>query len=94
MDRMTYRCGPNDCHVSVFREYEHQQAFQKLADYEDAEQDGKLVSVCFCKNCKYGFLDKEMSSPEKGWLYGCKYNRNSWRKENGFCSSGEPKTAT
>ena len=65
---------------------------EELLDWAKASEEGLLVKIpCRCKNCAEGHLDKEMSSPESGWLYACRITPNLWRGEDGYCWFGKPK---
>lgn len=65
---------------------------EELQDWAKASEEGLLVKIpCRCKDCVEGHLDKEMSSPESGWLYACRITPNLWRREGGYCWFGKPK---
>lgn len=62
----------------------------ELQDWAKASEEGLLVKIpCRCKDCTEGHLDKEMSSPEAGWLYACRITPNLWRREDGYCWFGK-----
>lgn len=67
----------------------------EIQAYRDAEAEGRLVKIhCFCKDCDFGYLDKEMSSPDRGWWYGCQENPNHYKRADGYCSTGVPREST
>lgn len=79
-------------------------AIDRLAAYEDsglspeqvqelakAKAEGRLVEVVRCKDCDRGYVDKDMSSPDRGWWYGCKDHKNYFKRADGYCSMGVPR---
>ena len=66
-------------------------SIEELQDWAKASEEGLLVKIpCRCKDCAEGYLDKEMSSPERGWLYACRITPNLWRGGDGYCWFGKP----
>lgn len=67
-------------------------SLEDLQQWSEAYQKGLLVQIpCHCKDCVDGRLDKEMSSPESGWLYACRNMPNIWRRADGYCWFGKPR---
>ena len=62
-----------------------QKAFDKLSDYEDAEEKGLLIKgTCFCKECIHHIRTDCGSTT----IY-CNKNE-CYMYENNFCAFGEP----
>ena len=98
MERLTERFrGFDNCGITIHAMTRDGQAnlssfadrvITKLADYEDAEEQGKLVQIeCHCKDCIY-WSDTVEGATEHvklciigGYMVG----------ENGFCTYGEMK---
>ena len=59
MNRLTYRDNtiPHINNkgeiIKAYSDYNVREIINKLADYEDAEEQGLLIKVVRCKDCKY-----------------------------------------
>ena len=63
------------------------ECLKKLQEYENAEEDGRLVEVVRCGECK--MFERREERPEFGF---CKlYPLGLSRHETGFCNFGERK---
>lgn len=64
---------------------------EEVQELAKAKADGRLVEVVRCKDCDMGYVDKDMSSPDRGWWYGCKDHKNHFKRADGYCSMGVPR---
>lgn len=85
MERITTRDAEHKDWIAVTSETE---AYKKLAAYEDAEEQGKLMRVVRCNECKHGTSTEKIYTDDTLHCVYCAKG-NGYNNGNFFCADGE-----